>query len=75
MIKDIEAGGRHVLVMTKNKSPEVYAWGFNYYHQLGQGDEDNEDHLLPVKVHIQHGKKVECLSCGYFTSCIVTKGR
>ena len=61
------------MVSTKGRVPDIYGWGFNYYHQLGQGDEDNEDHLVPVKVHIQHGKKVNSISCGYFTSSIITK--
>jgi alpha-tubulin suppressor-like RCC1 family protein len=28
---------------------QLYGWGFGFYHQLGQ-KEDNEDHLDPIKI-------------------------
>jgi alpha-tubulin suppressor-like RCC1 family protein len=35
LIKDVRAGGRHCLAITKDEVPKIYGWGFGFYHQLG----------------------------------------
>jgi hypothetical protein len=51
----------------------LYGWGFNYYYQLGQGADNREDELEPVKIDIKNNKRVKHISCGYFMSAVITK--
>jgi hypothetical protein len=45
-VVDISCGAGHSLVLTN--CGEVYAWGSNYYGQIGNGC--NSDQLIPIKV-------------------------
>ncbi|MCM8826412.1 MAG: filamentous hemagglutinin N-terminal domain-containing protein, partial [Candidatus Omnitrophica bacterium] len=46
-ISQISAGGAHTIAL-KSDGSRVYAWGYNYYGQLGDGT--NNDSWLPVLV-------------------------
>ena len=49
LIKDVQAGGRHCLAISREQVPQLYGWGFGFYYQLGQKG-DQEDCLEPVKI-------------------------
>jgi len=77
-IADIEAGGRHSLAISQadrrsNKKPQLYGWGFNFYNQLGQGEEGRVDCLVPAKIELPSKATVKKASCGYFNSAALTK--
>ena len=65
-VVQISAGCRHAACVTDNG--KVYAWGFNFYEQLGVATADSEkDFDAPVRVtkNLQT-VKVKQVSCGYF---------
>ena len=66
-VKSISAGCRHAAAVCDNGV--VYVWGFNYYHQLGLGDDD-KDFDVPVKCPVD---KVMAVSCGYFHTMVIKK--
>ena len=66
-VKSISAGCRHAAAVCE--SGTLYVWGFNYYHQLGLGDDD-QDFNIPVKCPIE---QVLNVSCGYFHTMIIKK--
>ena len=78
-IRDVEAGGRHCLAITEedpemNTARELYGWGFNFYHQLGLGENNREDILEPIKIEIGEDiRKIKHISCGYFFSAVIAK--
>ncbi len=45
-IIDVAAGNGHAIALTNNK--EVYAWGYNYYGQVGNGTKTNV--INPIKI-------------------------
>lgn len=51
LIKDVQAGGRHCLAISREQVPQLYGWGFGFYYQLGQKG-DQEDCLEPVKIQV-----------------------
>ncbi len=57
---DISCGLDHSLVLTN--CGEVYAWGANYYGQIGNGR--NSDQLKPIKVKGFNNERVVMISCG-----------
>ena len=88
-VKDVQAGGRHCLVLTNEATPQLYGWGFGFYYQLGLKD-DQEDHLNPVKIQIIEPEVVrdevtgaervvtrqpgiKAITCGYFHSGVILK--
>ena len=46
-IRDIAAGGRHVMAVAENG--DLYSWGFGFYYQLAQ-KESREDAIQPALV-------------------------
>lgn len=52
--KDISANKSHTLVLAE--TGEVYAFGYNYYGQIGNGTTTNSK--TPVKVMMQDGKEI-----------------
>ena len=82
-IVDIVAGGRHcIAVSSGNKkvsyhSPEyrqnVFVWGNNYQHQLGQGIGERHDLHEPKMLQINtYGKvAVRCVAAGFATSAVI----
>ena len=88
---DIEAGGRHCLAISNEVVPQLYGWGFGFYHQLGQNG-DNEDFINPVKIQVVENEIVESedgadsqviikqkgvkkITCGYFHSGVILKSK
>lgn len=69
-VRDMALGGRHCLAVSNEN--ELYGWGFNFYYQLGQGLNQNEDEPLPKRIDLGSTDKIEGLSCGYFNSTVVT---
>jgi alpha-tubulin suppressor-like RCC1 family protein len=67
VVKSISAGCRHSAAVTVNGT--LFVWGFNYYHQLGLGDDD-KDFDVPVKCPVD---KVLTVSCGYFHTMALRK--
>lgn len=60
---DVAIGGRHVIAATEwrmadigngraEERHEVYVWGSNYFHELGQGAGNNADSHIPLKVPV-----------------------
>eukprot|EP00347_Sterkiella_histriomuscorum_P016506 403352920 len=63
-VVQISAGCRHAACVTD--SGKLYAWGFNFYEQLGLGDSE-KDFDVPTKVSKGlQSSKVKFVSCGYF---------
>jgi hypothetical protein len=50
---------------------EVYAWGSNYYEQIGNGC--NSDQLIPIKVKGFSNERVVMISCGSRHSMALTE--
>ena len=69
-VRDMALGGRHCLAYTNEN--ELFGWGFNFYYQLGQGLNQNEDEYLPKRIDLGSTDRLEGLSCGYFNSTVVT---
>jgi tRNA A-37 threonylcarbamoyl transferase component Bud32 len=68
-ISVIKCGAHHSLALTQ--SGEVYAWGSNYWGQIGCGD--NFDKSIPTKVKALNDIKIKMISCGYNHSMALTK--
>jgi hypothetical protein len=66
---DISCGASHSLVLTN--CGEVYAWGHNYFGQIGNGC--NSDQLIPIKVKGFNNERVVMISCGYWHSIALTE--
>lgn len=59
-VSDVATGYRHCIARTageltetaagKTMKENIYAWGMNYLHQLGQGVDNNEDSNVPIKI-------------------------
>lgn len=68
-VRYASAGCRHAAAVTRDGC--LYVWGFNYYDQLGIGEETKEV-LRPVEVQIG---EIMSVSCGYFhTGAMVRRG-
>jgi hypothetical protein len=65
----IKCGAYHSLALTQ--SGEVYAWGDNYWGQIGCGD--NFDKSMPTKVKAFNEIKIKMISCGYEHSMALTE--
>ena len=57
-VKSVKAGGRHGLALKTDGT--VYAWGYNFHGQLGNGTNDSSN--VPVRVKINN---VKAISAGY----------
>ncbi|CAM6001532.1 unnamed protein product, partial [Sphagnum balticum] len=68
-VVDISCGEDHSLVLTN--CGEVYAWGHNYWGQIGNGC--NRNQLIPIKVKGFNNEKVAMISCGSFHSMALTE--
>jgi alpha-tubulin suppressor-like RCC1 family protein len=68
-VVDISCGFRHSLVLTN--SGEVYAWGRNYWGQIGNSCYD--DQLIPIKVKGFNSERVVMISCGSSHSMALTE--
>jgi tRNA A-37 threonylcarbamoyl transferase component Bud32 len=68
-ITGIKCGSRHSLALTQ--SGEVYAWGSNYWGQIGCGD--NFDKSIPTKLKALNDIKIKMISCGYNHSMALTE--
>jgi tRNA A-37 threonylcarbamoyl transferase component Bud32 len=69
-VKVIKCGSNHSLAATQ--TGEIYAWGWNYYGQIGCSD----DKLIPTRVEGLNDEKITMISCGTFHSIALTeKGR
>jgi hypothetical protein len=65
-------GERHSLVLTN--SGEVYAWGWNYWGQVGNGRSGlSEFQSIPIKVNGFNEEKVVMISCGGLHSMALTE--
>jgi alpha-tubulin suppressor-like RCC1 family protein len=49
----------------------VYAWGWNYYGQIGNSR--NSDQLKPIKVKGFNNERVVMISCGFYYSMALTE--
>jgi RCC1 and BTB domain-containing protein len=65
----ISCGVYHSLVLTN--CGEVYAWGWNYCGQIGNGCNDNQ--LIPIKVRAFNNERVVMISCGWNHSIALTE--
>lgn len=54
--------GYETLYLLVIESGRLYAWGFNFYEQLGLGDSER-DYDAPVRLAVTRAKQV---ACGYF---------
>ena len=70
-ILQISAGCRHASAITRRG--ELFMWGFNFYNQLGLGDQDRDsDRPLKVDPALFKNQQVKSVSCGYFhTSALI----
>jgi hypothetical protein len=68
-VVDISCGVQHSLVLTN--CGEVYAWGSNYYGQIGNGC--NSDQSIPIKVKGFNNERVVMISCGGWHSMALTE--
>jgi alpha-tubulin suppressor-like RCC1 family protein len=68
-IIDICCGFNHSLVLTN--SGELYAWGGNWYGQIGNGNFDNQS--IPIKVNGFNDEKVIQITCGEWHSMALTE--
>ncbi len=56
----------------RQQTGEIYAWGWNYYGQIGCSD----DELILTRVEGLNDEKITMISCGTFHSIALTeKGR
>jgi alpha-tubulin suppressor-like RCC1 family protein len=67
---DISCGFQHSLVLTN--CGEVYAWGDNYFGQIGNGC-NNYYQSIPIKVKGFNNERVVMISCGYLHSMALTE--
>jgi alpha-tubulin suppressor-like RCC1 family protein len=65
----ISCGDRHSLALTN--CGEVYAWGSNYWGQIGNGC--NNKQLIPIKVKGFNNERVVMISCGGWHSMALTE--
>jgi tRNA A-37 threonylcarbamoyl transferase component Bud32/ATP-dependent protease HslVU (ClpYQ) peptidase subunit len=65
----VKCGANHSLALTQ--SGEVYAWGSNYWGQIGCGD--NFDKSIPIKVKNFNEIKINMISCGGNHSIALTE--
>jgi alpha-tubulin suppressor-like RCC1 family protein len=68
-VTDISCGFGHSLVLTN--CGEVYAWGSNYYGQIGNGCNNNQ--VIPIKVKGFNNERVVMISCGWGHSMALTE--
>jgi alpha-tubulin suppressor-like RCC1 family protein/tRNA A-37 threonylcarbamoyl transferase component Bud32 len=68
-ITDIKCGAYHSLALTQ--SGKVYAWGNNYWGQIGCGD--NYIKSMPTKLKALNDIKIKMISCGYNYSMALTE--
>ncbi|DBA04860.1 TPA: hypothetical protein N0F65_004497 [Lagenidium giganteum] len=61
VIKQIDCGSRHNIVLGTNK--RVYTWGWGIYGQLGLGDTESQS--LPREIEAFRGKTVVRVCCGF----------
>ncbi len=66
---DISCGASHSLVLTN--CGEVYAWGGNYWGQIGNGCNDIQS--IPIKVKGFNDERVVMISCGRRHSMALTE--
>jgi alpha-tubulin suppressor-like RCC1 family protein len=66
---DISCGGFHSLVLTN--CGEMYAWGYNYHGQVGNGCNDTQ--LIPIKVKGFNNERVVTIFCGFNHSMALTE--
>jgi alpha-tubulin suppressor-like RCC1 family protein len=66
---DISCGAQHSLMLTN--CGEVYAWGVNYFGQIGNGC--NSDQLIPIKVKSFNNERIVMISCGWNHSMALTE--
>lgn len=59
-----------ILIKSKKEEDSNYCWGYNFYGQLGIGNETNS-HFIPVKFNIQESKII-FFSCGSYHSIALT---
>jgi alpha-tubulin suppressor-like RCC1 family protein len=69
-VVDISCGFHHSLVLTN--CGEVYAWGVNYWGQIGNGC--NRDQLKPIKVKGFDNERVVMISCGCHSMALTECG-
>jgi alpha-tubulin suppressor-like RCC1 family protein len=50
----------------------VYAWGYDYYGDLGNGTTSTTDTVTPVKVSIPAGTVVKAIAAGYYNGYALT---
>ncbi|CAG2104698.1 unnamed protein product [Medioppia subpectinata] len=68
-IDDISCGAFHSLALTRTGL--VYAWGFNFWGQLGNGNNCNQ--LIPLQVRAINREVVVAIACGHHQSVVLTK--
>jgi alpha-tubulin suppressor-like RCC1 family protein len=68
-IIDICCGFNHSLVLTN--SGELYAWGGNWFGQIGNENYDNQS--IPIKVNGFNDEKIVMISCGEWHSMALTE--
>jgi hypothetical protein len=68
-IIDVKCGLFHTLLLTS--SSEVYAWGYNFHGEIGNGC--NAVQLTPVKVNGFNGERIFMISCGSSHSMVLTE--
>ncbi|CAG2168303.1 unnamed protein product [Oppiella nova] len=68
-IDDISCGAFHSLALTRTGL--VYAWGFNFWGQLGNGNNCNQ--LIPLQVRAINREVVVAIDCGHHQSVVLTK--
>jgi alpha-tubulin suppressor-like RCC1 family protein len=66
---DVSCSAYHSLVLTN--CGEVYAWGDNYFGQIGNGCYDSQ--LIPIKVKGFNNERVVMISCGWNHSMALTE--
>jgi RCC1 and BTB domain-containing protein len=69
LVIEIRCGAYHSLVLAS--SGEVYAWGANYFGQIGNGC--NKNQLTPIKLNGFNGERVVMISCGFVHSMALTE--
>ena len=64
----IVAGYYHTAALTKEG--KVFTWGYNYFGQLGHGD--NEERHIPTKVKSLDGLFIVKIACGPWHIVVLT---